>query len=109
MTATEAAEAAASALRMPTGWASGDDDGMTVPWGPLRTWVDPHQVDVVDARNTSLADLHRRYVAAGRPVVIRNALLATAAEPECQEAIARYVRECMHAMGAEEGQRRWSW
>ena len=47
-------------------------------WATLNPPVDspplPSHVEVVDARNTSLREVVRRFVAAGRPVVIRNAL-----------------------------------
>lgn len=48
-------------------------------------------MDTVDARRTSLADLIQNYFAKGRPVVLRNALLATSKDPSCIEAQRLYV------------------
>eukprot|EP00750_Incisomonas_marina_P033573 INCI9903.3.p1 GENE.INCI9903.3~~INCI9903.3.p1 ORF type:complete len:914 (+),score=125.08 INCI9903.3:211-2952(+) len=67
----------------PKGWLPTAD---TIDWKVLGSWEDPLVVDSVDARRSSLADLIHNYFAKGRPVVLRNALLATAKYPTCIEA-----------------------
>ena len=70
----------------PRGWMP---DSETFPWGPLAEWNDRSEIQVVDAKAVSLADVITKFVSVGRPVVIRNILAGTMGEPECREAIRR--------------------
>lgn len=72
-----------SVYKQPSGWMYSAKS--TVDWGPLATWEDPGQVDVVDGRQISLQDVIHDYISMGRPVVIRNALLTD--DDRCAAAI----------------------
>lgn len=67
----------------PRGWMP---EQLTIPWGPLSVWRNPYDIAYVDATRVSFAALLRDYISQGRPVVLRNAMLATISSPQCQKA-----------------------